>query len=204
VDLRDRKRLVVWRAIRTAALELFTELGFDGVNVEQIAARAGVSRATFFNYFASKEAVVFDQDPEARDDWLSLMADRPSDEPLWDSLVAILTAFSHELADRLPIQRQLKAASPALAQSTQDFGNAFRADLEDWAKRRSRPGEELQTALQLAAAQAALSAAYRTWGADEDVTVFLDRVSTSLRLAGDGMATLHSATDQVGSRHPEG
>jgi AcrR family transcriptional regulator len=37
-----------------AASELFLENGYDGTTVDQIAQRAGVSRATFFNYFGGK------------------------------------------------------------------------------------------------------------------------------------------------------
>lgn len=37
-----------------AASELFLENGYAGTTVDQIAQRAGVSRATFFNYFAGK------------------------------------------------------------------------------------------------------------------------------------------------------
>ena len=37
-----------------AASELFLENGYSGTTVDQIAQRAGVSRATFFNYFGGK------------------------------------------------------------------------------------------------------------------------------------------------------
>ncbi|CAN5154635.1 MAG: TetR family transcriptional regulator [Nocardioides sp.] len=42
-----------------AAFELFSADGFDQTTVDAIAARAGVSRATFFRHFPTKEAVVF-------------------------------------------------------------------------------------------------------------------------------------------------
>lgn len=42
-----------------AAFELFSEQGFDGTSVEQIAARAGAGRTTFFRHFDGKESVVF-------------------------------------------------------------------------------------------------------------------------------------------------
>lgn len=40
--------------IEEAAAELFLEQSFAGTTVDEIANRAGVSRATFFNYFNSK------------------------------------------------------------------------------------------------------------------------------------------------------
>lgn len=42
-----------------AAAELFLEQGYARTTVDQIAARAGVSRATFFNYFAAKSDVMW-------------------------------------------------------------------------------------------------------------------------------------------------
>jgi AcrR family transcriptional regulator len=46
-------------AISEAASELFLERGFAQVSVGDIAARAGVSRSSFFNYFSSKTDVVW-------------------------------------------------------------------------------------------------------------------------------------------------
>lgn len=40
--------------IEEAAAELFLEQSYAGATIDEIAQRAGVSRATFFNYFSSK------------------------------------------------------------------------------------------------------------------------------------------------------
>ena len=46
------------RAMREAALRLMSERGYDATSTDDIARAAGVSPRTFFNYFASKDAVV--------------------------------------------------------------------------------------------------------------------------------------------------
>lgn len=58
-SLRDRKRRRAEEAIRKAALELFSERGFDQVSVTEIADRAEVGRTTFFRYFGDKQEVLF-------------------------------------------------------------------------------------------------------------------------------------------------
>ncbi|MFI9778408.1 TetR/AcrR family transcriptional regulator [Streptomyces sp. NPDC051956] len=181
MNLRERKKLATWRAIRTAALQLFEEQGYETTTVEQIVAAANVSRATFFNYFAGKEAVVFDQDSEERGAWQTLMDDRPADEPLWESLTAILTGFLESLRDRMPLQRRLKAQSPALAQSGQNFGEAFFTELRKWVASRATPGDELTATLQVNLALAAAITAYDTWPDDEPFDGFMQRLEQCLR-----------------------
>jgi len=56
--LQTKKQEFVRQEIWRAAIDLFHEAGFDEVHVDQIAARAGVSRRTFFRYFSSKEDVM--------------------------------------------------------------------------------------------------------------------------------------------------
>lgn len=52
--LQVRKQELVRDAIWDAAMDLFAEKGFDETTVEDISAAAGISRRTFFRYFASK------------------------------------------------------------------------------------------------------------------------------------------------------
>ena len=64
-SLTDRKRRRAKEAIRQAALELFSERGFDAVSVTDIAGRAEVGRTTFFRYFGDKQEVLFSEPEEA-------------------------------------------------------------------------------------------------------------------------------------------
>ncbi|MGW1781169.1 TetR family transcriptional regulator [Streptomyces sp. NPDC002143] len=195
MSLRERKKVAAWRAIRTAALQLFEERGFEAVSVEEIAAAANVSRSTFFNYFASKEAVVFDQDPEQRDHWRAIMADRPADEPLWDSLTAILVGFNELLGDRIPLQRRLRDRSPALAQSSWDVvGEQFLTDVREWTTSHAPEGDPMTAALQLNLAFAAQTTAYQTWGADESFDDYLRRLKYCLHQAGTGATSPPAST----------
>ena len=45
--------------LEEAALELFAERGFEAVSTAEIAARAGLSKATFFRHFLDKPEVLF-------------------------------------------------------------------------------------------------------------------------------------------------
>ncbi len=59
-SLRARQRQHTYIEIVRTAFELFARDGYDAVPVEAIAAAAGVSRATFFNYFKGKEALLLE------------------------------------------------------------------------------------------------------------------------------------------------
>lgn len=62
-SLRERHRAQTSREIHEAAWELTQRNGYAATTVEAIAERAGVSRRTFFNYFACKEDAVLGLKP---------------------------------------------------------------------------------------------------------------------------------------------
>jgi AcrR family transcriptional regulator len=57
-SLRVKKQHFVRSEIWNAAVDLFAEHGYDATTVDDIAKAAGVSRRTFFRYFASKDDVL--------------------------------------------------------------------------------------------------------------------------------------------------
>jgi AcrR family transcriptional regulator len=58
VGLRDRKKVLAREALVDAAIRLFDERGIDATSIDDIAQAVDVSRATFFNYFPYKEAIL--------------------------------------------------------------------------------------------------------------------------------------------------
>jgi TetR/AcrR family transcriptional regulator, cholesterol catabolism regulator len=55
---RERRKLEVVQRIRRAARELFAGKGYDATTVEEIAERADIAKATFFNHFPRKDALL--------------------------------------------------------------------------------------------------------------------------------------------------
>ncbi|WP_261564947.1 TetR/AcrR family transcriptional regulator [Frankia gtarii] len=56
--LRERTRRAVRSELMTVAMSLFAEQGYDATTIDQIASAAGLSKRSFFRYFASKEEVI--------------------------------------------------------------------------------------------------------------------------------------------------
>jgi AcrR family transcriptional regulator len=101
VSLRERKKLATRRLLRRAALELVAERGLANVTVEDIAEAADVSPRTFFNYFPSKEAVLFGGDPERAAELREGVASEEPGKPPLDALRVVLARDSESMADEL-------------------------------------------------------------------------------------------------------
>ncbi|MFC8075823.1 TetR family transcriptional regulator [Streptomyces sp. NPDC057307] len=81
VSLAQRKRQLVSDELTGAALKLLAHKGFDAVTVDEIVATAGVSKRTFFRYFASKEDVVIQFLADMGTGMRAELAGRPAQEP---------------------------------------------------------------------------------------------------------------------------
>jgi AcrR family transcriptional regulator len=69
-----------------AALELFSERGFDAVTASEIASRAGVTERTYFRHFPDKREVLFDGE-RLLTEWVTeALASVPADIPLWPAM----------------------------------------------------------------------------------------------------------------------
>jgi AcrR family transcriptional regulator len=82
------------RAIIDAALSLFAEYGPDGVCMEQVAARAGVGKATIYRRWPGKEDLLLDALAA-----LKGPLPEPQGRSVRDDLVAVLDAMCRDVAD---------------------------------------------------------------------------------------------------------
>jgi AcrR family transcriptional regulator len=82
VGLRELKKQRTRQLIADTAWRLFAQRGFDEVPVAEIAREAEVSEATVFNYFPTKEDLVFHRMEAFEQELLSALGDRPEGESI--------------------------------------------------------------------------------------------------------------------------
>ncbi len=73
---RERKKQETREKIYHTALTLFRIQGFEKTSVDQITSRADVGKGTFYNYFPSKEAVIYQYTREINREILDRNRDR--------------------------------------------------------------------------------------------------------------------------------
>src|SRR5690349_21536633 len=96
-SLRERNRARTYADIAGAALELFDGNGFDSTTVEQIATAAGVSQATFFRYFGTKEDVLFSDEAGSTATLIELVGNRSDPSPTVAALAEPLLAYAESM-----------------------------------------------------------------------------------------------------------
>lgn len=113
-SLRERRRAETWAALHDAAAEAALAGTSTDCSVDAIAAAAGVSTRTFFNYFTSKDEAVFGfRSPHLPDE--ALAAVDPAGDPVTEAsrllLATMRTATPHGTAAR---RRRLQQQNPSL------------------------------------------------------------------------------------------
>ncbi|MFC8825079.1 TetR family transcriptional regulator [Streptomyces sp. NPDC057137] len=134
--LAERKRRLVSNELTEAALQLLALKGFDVVTVDEIVATAGVSKRTFFRYFASKEDVVVQFLADLGAGIHAELAARPAEEPpsvalrhaVWVALAAC-AADHPDHADRTLRVVRLILRTPALRARLLEREAQWRDDL---------------------------------------------------------------------------
>ncbi|MDN4615143.1 TetR/AcrR family transcriptional regulator [Leifsonia sp. F6_8S_P_1B] len=99
-----RPRASSRQMLAEAAGELFLEQTYAGTSIDEIARRAGVSRATFFNYFRGKSDLLWLEVDESLAGFGAVLAAQPDDlGPMDAVLAAMLTLAEGFGPNRLPL-----------------------------------------------------------------------------------------------------
>ncbi|CAG7843964.1 HTH-type transcriptional repressor Bm3R1 [Pseudoclavibacter triregionum] len=118
---RERNRRDTWLAIHRAAFELADERGYAATTMDAIAERAGVSRRTLFNYFATKEdAVLGLVPPHCPEDVLARLATQ-GDDPFRGTVRLLVTIIRSTFPRATPFaeRQRLARTTPELQQRFQ-------------------------------------------------------------------------------------
>ncbi len=59
ISLREKKALLTRQAISEAGVSLLSRKGYYNVTVDEICEKAGVSKGTFYNYYKSKDEIIW-------------------------------------------------------------------------------------------------------------------------------------------------
>ncbi|MFF0745420.1 TetR/AcrR family transcriptional regulator [Streptomyces sp. NPDC004111] len=115
IGRRERKKAATRQKIADAALRLFLERGYDAVGIRDVAAEADVAVTTLFSHFASKEALIFEQDQDFEHRLVRAVEGRAPHEPLVPALRHEVRALvRHCTGDDAAPVRQMIDESPAL------------------------------------------------------------------------------------------
>jgi AcrR family transcriptional regulator len=185
--LRERNKLRRREQITQAALALFAERGFDGATIDDIAAKADVSRRTFFRYFARKEDVILDWKRQMADELREAIDARPAEESPLDAVHGALASVAAGYSDRPELTlglMRLFESGPALHPKA--GYQAWDAVLTEGLARRIGVDPLRDPAPRLLATVgfAVLSATVQSWGeagGAQDLLVLLDEGFTALR-----------------------
>ncbi|MFK0001694.1 TetR family transcriptional regulator [Paenarthrobacter sp. NPDC090522] len=205
---RELNKAATRASIAAAALDLLRSNGPGNFTVEDIAASAGVSRRTFFNYFPSLEAALSSVADGFMDRALEQFRLRPSDETILESAQAALMA----LADPMSV-----APMAELFSLTQDNRSLARSELEAWEHctgqiidaARSRLGPDVSELYLYALAGAVIScgkAAMTVWFAEcgpdlspTSLAILRQHLIDAMGLLGAGFAPSSLASLQTAS-----
>jgi AcrR family transcriptional regulator len=102
--------------LEVAALELYSERGFEQTTVAEIAKRAGLTERTFFRHFADKREVLFGASSSLQDLLVSAVIEAPESAAPIDAVAAALAAAAALFAPRRTYSRQRQAVIAANAE----------------------------------------------------------------------------------------
>lgn len=165
-SLRERHVEQTRADILDAAFALFAERGFAATTIDEIVARAGVGKRTFFRHFPAKEALAFHDAQALRSAAVADLEARLEHEEPYPALVGVLRSVAEELttergrwladlaAERLAILEHHKGVV------MRDFEDAVSAAI---AARTGTDADDVRVRAGVGAVMGVFAAAVQTW-----------------------------------------
>jgi AcrR family transcriptional regulator len=179
------------RAMREAALRLMSERGYDATSTDDIARAAGVSPRTFFNYFASKDAVVLLPEGIFLELVTSALDARPAGEdPTAAVAAAIMGAFYQfdlligpDAAELMRAQLRLMFAVPEVRRLT--FDRRLKVEEVVWDRLRAHgvAAEDLSARAAVATVMSLAFLGLTLWASSDDDEPLLGVIARCLLAA---------------------
>ena len=184
----DAPREATRARIERAALDLFTRRGFEGVTIDEVAEVAGISRRTYFRYFATKADAVWGDFSAHVDRLARLLRESGSGQTVLASICDAYVEVNDYAPRDLPLLRQrmqLILTEPALlAHSQVRYADVDRVVAEYVALRIGTEPGDLLARLVATSTRAAATTAFEAWLTSPEFS--LDK---ALRTAFDELAS---------------
>lgn len=186
-DVRERAKDALRVELAREMFDLFAAKGFDGVTVEDAARGAGISRATFFRYFGSKEEAVVAAVQPARPDVAATLEQLPGipGETAWQLLRRAFQVTADKAdseGEKLRERVRLVLANPSLRAHLSERRRDQQTEVADALA--ARIGDAATAAVLAAAGYAATDLVWGQWGAGTEAsfTDLLDDAFAKLSL----------------------
>lgn len=170
--LRSRRRLQTSREIQSAALKLALRYGYDTITTEMIAAEAGISQRTFFNYYPNKGAAIIG--PEVGFDDQAVAWFQTSSGPLLsDLLQALYQHLTSSTVDHGTLHRigRLLGTASALQPIFDEVQKRFGDQITDLLVTRIGEGARQDAELLASVVSHAFGNTFRLWANEEALSV---------------------------------
>ncbi|MFJ2745051.1 TetR/AcrR family transcriptional regulator [Streptomyces sp. NPDC087440] len=180
--LRERKKIKTRLEIRRATFRLVSDQGWDATTIDQIAEEAEVSPSTVIRYFPVKEDIVL---PDEYDPVMEgALRQRPADEPLLESVRAVVTEAMRRSLDEEPdevlLRTRLMLEVPAVrARMVESVSVTSRMLCRVIAERTGRDAGELEVRIFATGLLAAVLETTLYWaerGQRDDLVGLIDRM----------------------------
>jgi AcrR family transcriptional regulator len=167
--------------LQDAALELFSEQGFEQTTVAEIAERVGVTTRTFFRLFADKRDVLFAGSEQLERHVAEATAGAPATMPPLEAMAQAVAGFDWLALAPRENQRRRQAVIAASAELTERelikfdaLTTAFATGLQ------ARGVDDTHARLAAQAGLIVFRVAYQQWVDDDDETEIRDVIGTVL------------------------